>query len=69
MAEDRRKPIVGTLTEALNSDPHENARRAEETLDAPRLREQEEAMRNKERATSDREDDTARDIGISHPAD
>jgi hypothetical protein len=69
MAEDRKKPLLGTLTGALTSDPHDNARRAEELLDAPQRREQEEAMRNKERATSRDEGDTLHDIGATRPAD
>ncbi|HEX2529241.1 MAG TPA: hypothetical protein VHL31_23450 [Geminicoccus sp.] len=69
MTEDDKKPVIGSLTGALNSDPHENARRAEETLDAPRRREQEEAMRNKEDATSQEESSTLHDIGATRPAD
>ncbi|WP_159717698.1 hypothetical protein [Geminicoccus flavidas] len=69
MADNSRKPIIGPLTEALRSDPRENARRAEETLDAPRRREQEEAMRNKKRATSDGQEEAIRDLGTTRPAD
>ncbi|WP_191058471.1 hypothetical protein [Geminicoccus harenae] len=69
MTDNSRKSIIGPLTEALRSDPHENARRAEETLDAPRRREQEEAMRNKRRANSDRQGEAMRDLGTTRPAD
>lgn len=69
MSADPKKLVIGPLTGALRSDLHENAHRAEETLDAPRRREQEEAMRNKERATSDAESSILRDIGTTRPAD
>ena len=68
MAEESRKPIGGTFTDALKSDPRENARRAEETLDASRRREQEEAMREKERTGPDT-GEIVRDTTIDRPPD
>jgi hypothetical protein len=63
------RPVMPAMDEALKADPHENARRAEETLDAPRRREQEEAMRNKDRATGNEESTLERDAALNRPAD
>lgn len=63
------KALPGTLSEAVKSDPHENARRAEALLDSPRRREQEAAMRNKEKATRTGDDGLVRDSAVKRPAD
>lgn len=63
------KLVMPSMDEALKSDPHENARRAEETLDAPRRREEEEAMRNKDRATGNEESSLQRDGALNRPPD
>lgn len=67
-----KKPLPGAPTEALRSDPHENARRAEETLDSPRRREQEQAIREGERALRDGGRDDGgmmRDMTLNRPPD
>jgi hypothetical protein len=63
------RPVMPAMDEALKSDPHENARQAEKTLDAPRRREQEEAMRNKDRATGKEESSLDRDVALNRPPD
>lgn len=47
---DERKP-ASPFAEALKSDPHDNARLAEELMDSAKRRETEEAQRNREDAT------------------
>jgi hypothetical protein len=68
VAKDTSKPLPTPFAGALESDPHENARRAEETLDSPRRREQEEAMRDKERATGE-DERMVRDTAVDRPPD
>ncbi|HYD99673.1 MAG TPA: hypothetical protein VEH84_09835 [Alphaproteobacteria bacterium] len=62
------KPSGGTFTEALKSDPHENARLAERLMDSPDRREQEQAMRNKEKAAPE-QDGPAGGTGLHIPPD
>jgi hypothetical protein len=69
MTDNTCNPPMPTLTEAILFDPHENARRAEKSLDAPRRHEQEEAMRIKEQTSSSDHDHTLRDITTDRPAD
>lgn len=68
MAQEPRRPVAGAPIEALKSDPHENARRAEEIFDDPRRSEQEEAMRERDRAAGT-EEAVLRDVATTRPPD
>ncbi|WP_207480644.1 hypothetical protein [Arenibaculum pallidiluteum] len=68
MTDKPKSPTGGVLSEALNSDPRDNARRAEDLFDSPNRREQEEAM-GREDESLGHTDVTSRGNAINLPPD